>query len=168
MTDSLANSIEGDIVTPDHPDYSASLTRWAKNAERKAQTVVFVKSAEDVAVAISFARAKSVPVAVRGGGANPFGESSVEGGIVIDLSRHLNNVRIDAENQLAYVGGGALWKDVDAEAIKHGLAAVGAAVNHVSLYFVWLEHDTAQILSNPHLQTGVGGSVSYHCSSLPS
>lgn len=30
-----------------------------------------------------------------------------------------------------YVGGCALWKDVDAETIKLGLATVAATVNHV-------------------------------------
>ena len=98
MSDSLANSIKGEVVTPGHPDYDASLSRWAKNTQRKAGLVAFVKDTEDVAAAISYAKAKNIPVAVRGGGANPFGKSSVENGLVIDLSRHLNLVRVDAEN----------------------------------------------------------------------
>ncbi|TEB33206.1 FAD-binding domain-containing protein, partial [Coprinellus micaceus] len=129
--DSLANSVKGEVVTPEHPDYDASLSRWAKNTQRKAGLVVFVKDTEDVVAAVSHAKANNVPVAVRGGGANPFGKSSVEDGLVIDLSRHLNLVRVDAETRLTYVGGGAVWKDVDTAAIKHGLATVGATVNHV-------------------------------------
>jgi FAD/FMN-containing dehydrogenase len=131
MSDSLANSVKGEVVTPEHPDYDASLSRWAKNTQRKAGLVVFVKDTEDVVAAVSHAKANNVPVAVRGGGANPFGKSSVEDGLVIDLSRHLNLVRVDAETRLTYVGGGAVWKDVDTAAIKHGLATVGATVNHV-------------------------------------
>lgn len=131
MSDSLANSVKGEVVTPEHPDYDASLSRWAKNTQRRAGLVAFVKDIEDVVAAVSHAKANDVPVAVRGGGANPFGKSSVEDGLVIDLSRHLNLVRVDAETHLAYVGGGAVWKDVDTVAIKHGLATVGATVNHV-------------------------------------
>lgn len=43
---------------------------------------------------------------------------------MIDLSRALNDIRIDAEGKKAFVGGGARWKDVDEAAIVHGLAAV--------------------------------------------
>jgi len=50
---------------------------------------------------------------------------------VIDLSRYLNGVKVDPEKKVAYVGGGALWETVDRTAIKHGLATVGGAVNHV-------------------------------------
>jgi hypothetical protein len=52
---------------------------------------------------------------------------------VIDLSRHLNTVEIDAENELAYVGGGAIWEQVDKAAIQHGLASVGGTVNHTGV-----------------------------------
>ena len=114
-----------------------------------------VKDTEDAA-AISHAKANDVPIAVRGGGANPFGKSSVEDGLVIDLSRHLSLVRIDAEARLAYVGGGAVWKDVDTAAIKHGLATVGATVNHVSC----LRFPGAAITQTfLFYQTGVGGCV---------
>ncbi|KAJ3537801.1 hypothetical protein NMY22_g5438 [Coprinellus aureogranulatus] len=123
MTDTLANSIKGEVITPNHPDYSASIAR----------------SAEDVAEAISYARANKLPVAVRGGAANPFGKSSVEGGLVIDLSRHLNYVRVDSEKQLAYVGGGATWKNVDEETIKYGFATVGPTVNHTGIGGVTLD-----------------------------
>jgi hypothetical protein len=47
------------------------------------------------------------------------------------LSKYLGTVKIDAENKVAYVGGGALWRDVDAEAIKYGLATVTGTVNQV-------------------------------------
>lgn len=33
----------------------------------------------------------------------------------------MNAVRIDPENKLAYVGGGALWEQVDRAAIEHGM-----------------------------------------------
>ena len=124
--------IEGDAITPTHPDYDSSIARWAKNAERKAQVVVFVKDAEDIAKCLAHAKASDLSIAIRGGGHNSAGASSAEGGLVIDLSRYLNRVRIDEENRVAYVGGGALWRDVDAEAMKHGLATVGGTVNHVS------------------------------------
>lgn len=55
--------------------------------------------------------------------------SSTDGGIVIDLSRHLNTVHVDPAKKIAYVGGGCIWKQVDAEAIKYGLATPSGIFN---------------------------------------
>jgi FAD/FMN-containing dehydrogenase len=133
---SFKKSFKGDIVTPDDPDYKAAIARWASSAERRAKFVAFVKDAEDVSVAITFAKASKLPLAIRGGGHSASGASSSQDGIVIDLSRYLNGVRIDPEGKLAYTGGGALWSTVDKAAIEHGLASVAGTVNHVSSFFV--------------------------------
>jgi FAD/FMN-containing dehydrogenase len=138
----LSKAFKGDIVTPSDPDYAAAIARWAPNASRNAMIVAFVKDAEDVSLAVKFVVANKLPFAIKGGGHNSSGASSSEGGLVIDLSRHVNGVKVDAENKLAYVGGGALWADFDQATIKHGLASVGGTVNH----------------------TGVGGCVQYQLS----
>jgi FAD/FMN-containing dehydrogenase len=138
-TSLLSVGFTGDLVTPNDPHYEASLIRLAKNAQKQAGLVAFVKSSEDVSKVIKHATANGIEVVVRGGGHSSSGSSSTEGGIVIDLSKHLNSVRIDEGNKLGYVGGGATWAKVDAEAIKYGLATVAGTVNH----------------------TGVGGCVSH-------
>ncbi|KAF6757626.1 FAD binding domain-containing protein [Ephemerocybe angulata] len=87
----------------------------ATNAERNAKVVVHVKDSEDVVKSIAYAKDHKLPIAIRGGGHNAAGASSVEGGL----------------KKLGYVGGGAIWAQVDQEAIKYGLATVGGTVNHV-------------------------------------
>ena len=67
-----------------------------------------------------------------GGGHNPSGASSTNGGLVIDLSKYLNKVTVDQEAKIAHVGGGALWQDVDAATCPFGLATVGGTVSDVS------------------------------------
>ena len=129
---SSPDSFTGDWITPDHPDYSKAIARWAANAERRAKVVAFVKSAQDVVVVLRYAKEQNLPIAIRCGGHSPAGASSVENGIVIDLSRHLSSVRVDPTAKLAYVSGGALWETVDKTAIEHGLATVAGTVNHVS------------------------------------
>jgi len=124
------SSFKGDLCTPTDADYAKAIARWGKNAERQAQIVAFVKDSEDIALAIAFARGNNLPLAIRGGGHSTAGASSSEG-LVIDLSRHMNTVEIDADKKLAIVGGGATWADVDRAAIQHGLAAVGGTINHV-------------------------------------
>ncbi|KAI0026721.1 FAD-binding domain-containing protein [Vararia minispora EC-137] len=130
---SFQAAFKGDIVTPEHPDYEQALTRWAANARRRAAIVAFVRDAEDVASALKYARGVGIGIAIRGGGHNPAGASSIEDGLVIDLSRHLAETRIDTAKRLAYVGGGAVWSGVNTEAAKYGLATTGGTVGHHSL-----------------------------------
>ena len=130
------SNFTGDIVLPEDKDYAAAISRWACNAERNAAVVTFPKTHEDVALAIAYARDNQLELAVRGGGHSSSGSSSCTG-LVIDLSRHLNGVRIDAENKLAYVDGGAIWRTVDEAAIKFGLATVGGTVNHTGVGGYW-------------------------------
>ncbi len=124
-------AFKGDIVTPGDSDYDQAIARWARNAARKAAIVAFVKDPVDVALAVKYANAANLTIAIKGGGHNPSGASSSEGGLVIDLSRYLNGVTVDAEKKLGYVGGGAIWETVDKTAIEHGLATGGGTVNHV-------------------------------------
>jgi FAD/FMN-containing dehydrogenase len=130
----LVNSgFTGDLYVPGDEGYEASLVRFAANARKRAGLVAFVKSAEDTSLVIKFATSNDIPLVVRGGGHSTSGASSSEGGIVIDLSRHLNTVRVDAEKKIGYVGAGANWEAVDKEAIKYGLATVGGTVNHTGV-----------------------------------
>ncbi|KAH7104902.1 FAD-binding domain-containing protein [Auriculariales sp. MPI-PUGE-AT-0066] len=126
----FSSAFTGDIATPaDGAAYEAALERWAANAERKAAIIVFPKTAQDIALTLKHI---DLPLAIKCGGHSASGASSSEG-LVIDLSRHLGGVRVDAAAKRAYVGGGAVWKTVDEEAIKHGLATVGGTVNHTGV-----------------------------------
>ena len=90
---------------------------------------MFPKDNADVSLAIEFATSNNIPLAIKGGGHNPSGASSIDDGLCIDLSRHVNTARVDPEQRLVYVGGGAIWKTVDHAAIAHGLATPGGTVN---------------------------------------
>ena len=127
---SFKQSFKGDISTPTNADYAQAIGRWAVNAQANAEIVAFVKTPEDVALAIAYAKENRLPIAIRCGGHSTGGGSSTIG-LVIDLSRHLKTVKIDRENKLAYVGGGAVWEQVDKASIAHGLATVAGTVNHV-------------------------------------
>ena len=52
----------------------------------------------------------------------------VDGGMVIDLGP-MRNVRVDPAARRAYVGGGAVWGDVDHETQQFGLATTGGLVS---------------------------------------
>jgi FAD/FMN-containing dehydrogenase len=134
--DSLRKTFKGDLVDPSDADYLRAIARWAVNAQRNAKVVAFVRDADDISQAIKFAKEQKLPLAIRGGGHSTSGSSSVEDGLVVDLSRYLNGVKVDPANKVAFVGGGAIWETVDKAAIEHDLATVGGTINHASLIYI--------------------------------
>jgi FAD/FMN-containing dehydrogenase len=123
---SLEATFDGDIIPQGHPDYETSIARWAANASRRAKWVVFPKGPGAVSASIRWAVTNNIPLAIRCGGHAASGASSVEDGLVIDLSRHLASVRVDPKQKLAYIGGGALWEAVDKAVIEHSLGTVSS------------------------------------------
>ncbi|EEB89104.1 hypothetical protein MPER_12843, partial [Moniliophthora perniciosa FA553] len=146
----LKRSLHGDIVTPSDYDYPSAISRWAINAARHAKVIAFVKDVDDISLALCYAKENKLSLAIRGGGHNAVGASSVQDGLVIDLSRYMNQVKIDHERKLAYVQGGAVWKDVDEAAMQYGLATVGGTVNHESAGggFGWLQGSHGLAIDN--------------------
>lgn len=135
---SFQQAFKGDLVTPTDQGYNDAIERWAHNAARRAKIVAFVKDANDVSLAVKYAKVNNITIAIRGGGHSASGASSIEDGLVIDLSKYVDGVTVDAEKRLAHVGGGALWRTVDHTCIQYGLATVGGTVNHVSQFHIFI------------------------------
>jgi hypothetical protein len=110
------SSFKGTIATEDDPEYDIS--RWAKNTELKARYIVYPVDSQDVSKAILYATQENLDFTVKGGG-HTSGSSS-KGGLVIDLSKNMNEVKIDVERKLAYVQGGALTGTLKKKAFEHG------------------------------------------------
>ncbi|EJD49828.1 FAD-binding domain-containing protein [Auricularia subglabra TFB-10046 SS5] len=147
IPDDFRARFAGDIVTAaDGPAYDTAIQRWAKNAARNAAVVAYPKSNADVALALNL----GLPVAIRGGAHSASGASSIEGGLVIDLSRYFADVRVDEGKKLAFCGGGSVWKTVDEAAIKYGLATVGGTVNHTGTLFLLVLGGGYGWLTNKH------------------
>jgi FAD/FMN-containing dehydrogenase len=125
--DALRATFKGDLVFPDDPNYDEAIARWAANAQRRAALVVYPRDAQDVSETVKWVSENKIPLAVCGGGHSSSGTSSIEGGVVIALSRYFSGVKVDPERKIAYVGGGALWEAVDKAAIVHGLSTVSSA-----------------------------------------
>ncbi len=124
----LREAIHGDVVTPGDPGYEEASRIWNGAHEGRPALVVRCTGAADVIAAVGFARSNDLPIAVRGGGHSIAGFSTIDDGIVIDLSQ-MNEVRVDPITRRAFVGGGAVWAGVDHETQAHGLATTGGLVS---------------------------------------
>ena len=125
----LREAVRGDILTAADAGYPDACRIWnGLHDDRHPALIVRCAGAADVIAAVGFARSNDLPVAVRGGGHSVPGFSTCDAGIVIDLSP-MRNVRVDPGARRAWVGGGAVWADVDHETQAHGLATTGGLVS---------------------------------------
>jgi len=120
------------VFVPSDEGYASAIHRWSGTAEKAAAIVCQCAGVHDVITSVNFARLHHLRVAVKGGGHSSAGYSSVEGGLVIDLTL-MDHVSVDPQARIIVAEGGALWRDVDREAIVHGLATVGGTVGHTGV-----------------------------------
>ncbi len=125
----LREAVRGDVLGPGDSGYADAARVWnAAHDGRRPALIVRCTGAADVITAVGFARSNDLPVAVRGGGHSVPGFSTCDDGVVIDLSP-IRGVRVDVAARRAYVGGGAVWADVDHETQAHALATTGGLVS---------------------------------------
>ena len=103
----------GELVGPGDAAYDEARSVYNAMISRHPALIAYCTSPADVASVIAFARSHDAVIAIRGGGHNGGGLGVVDDGVVVDLSR-INSIDVDAEARTVRVGGGCLWKDVDA------------------------------------------------------
>jgi FAD/FMN-containing dehydrogenase len=124
----LAQGLRGELIRPGDPDYDEARSIWNGAHDRKPALVIRCRGVADVLKAVEFARSEGLPLAVRGGGHSIPGFSTVDDGLVLDLSE-MNAVRVDPDRRTIVAQAGCLWSDVDAEAQAFGLAVTGGLVS---------------------------------------
>jgi len=84
--------------------------------------VVIPESEADVVAAVEVAADHGAPILPRGAGSSLAGQTVGQGCVVLDCSKHLNDIRaIDAEAERAVVQPGVVQDDLDAALAPHGL-----------------------------------------------
>src|SRR5215212_840277 len=83
--------------------------------------VVVPRTTEEALAALAIARDEGVPVTPRGGGTSQCGQT-VNSGLIVDTSKHLNRVlSLDVENRSCVVEPGIVLDDLNRQLKPHGL-----------------------------------------------
>ncbi|MEU6641528.1 FAD-linked oxidase C-terminal domain-containing protein [Saccharomonospora sp. NPDC046836] len=115
----LRREVAGDVRFDDYTRHLFS--RDASMYSIMPLGVVFPRDADDVAAAVAAAREHEVPIVPRGAGTSLAGQT-VGAGLVLDMSRHLNNiVELDPEARTARVQVGVVQDQLNQAAAPHGL-----------------------------------------------
>jgi FAD/FMN-containing dehydrogenase len=124
----LGQELQGELIRPEDSGYDEARAIWNGAHDRRPALIVRCAGVEDVRHAVGFARSEGLEVAVRGGGHSIPGFSTVDGGIVIDLSP-MKGIKVDEKKSTVVAEGGLTWGELDAETQKHGLAVTGGLVS---------------------------------------
>ncbi|MEU8895292.1 FAD-binding and (Fe-S)-binding domain-containing protein [Nocardia sp. NPDC048505] len=119
MADALRKRISGtvDSSARRRAEYSSD----ASNYRVPPAAVVFPRADADVAATLAFAREHGLAVTARGGGTSVAG-NAIGAGLVLDFSRHLNQVlELDPERRIARVQPGVVLSELQRRAGAHGL-----------------------------------------------
>ena len=124
----IGAGLSGTVIRRGDASYDQARRVWNGMVDRSPEIIVRCATTADVVAAVSFARDKGLVLAVRGGGHNAAGLGVCDDGLVIDLSP-MRAVKVDTAQRIAYVQGGALWRDLDAATHPHGLATTGGLIS---------------------------------------
>jgi hypothetical protein len=120
----LAQALRGELIAPGDPNYDEARTIWNGAHDKRPALIARCAGVADVMRAVEFARSEELTIAVRGGSHSIPGFSTVDGGIVIDLSP-MKGVRVDAQAGTAIAQTGLSWAEFDHETQAFGLATTG-------------------------------------------
>ncbi len=116
----LKASLRGRLLVAKDQGYEEARQVLNGSIDKHPALIVQPTGVADVRSAVAFARSNSLLVAVKCGGHSFSGQSTCDGGLMIDLSS-FRGVRVDPTAKKVWVAGGTLLGAVDHEAMAHGL-----------------------------------------------
>ncbi len=124
--------LRGTAVLPGEADYDEARSIWNGAHDRHPAIIVRCAGVADVIRTVDLARSEGQPLAVRGGGHSIPGFSTLDGGIVLDLSR-MTGIQVHPDARTVTAQAGSTWKDLDAETQQFGLAVTGGLVSSTGI-----------------------------------
>jgi FAD binding domain/Berberine and berberine like len=125
-------ALRGYLVRPGDPGYEVHRKVWNGAFDKHPALILRCHGVSDVIAGVKLGRASGLPVAVRGGGHSFPGLSTVDDGLVIDLSL-MKGIRVDPDKRTVRVQAGVLLGDLDKETQAFGLAVPSGIVTHTGV-----------------------------------
>ena len=130
--DRLRARLGGEILQPNDPGYDTVRQLWNGMVDRQPAAILRCTGNADVVAALELARSSGLLLAVRGGGHSIGGNSSCDGGLMIDLSP-MKAIRVDPQKRTAQAEAGVLLSELDEATQAQGLAASTGVVGHTGI-----------------------------------
>jgi FAD/FMN-containing dehydrogenase len=124
--------LRGELLRPGDERYEVARRVWNGMIDRRPALIARASSVADVINAVNFARENDLLVAVRGGGHNVAGTGTVDGGLLIDLSR-MKGIKVDPERRTAHVEPGVTIGELDRKTQAFGLATPMGVVSETGI-----------------------------------
>jgi FAD/FMN-containing dehydrogenase len=144
----IRDTLSIEVVSPGDPDYDDVRALYNGMIDKRPALIVRCSSVNDVVATVNFVRDHNVPFSIRGGGHHGAGFSSIDDGLMLDLSL-MKGVEVDPIGRTVRVAGGSIWSEVDQATYEHGFATpsgimsitgvggltLGGGVGHLSRKF---------------------------------
>ena len=124
----LAPTFTGELLGPTDAGYEAARKIHNGLIDKRPALIARCRGVADIVDAVKLAREQKLDVAVRGGGHNVAGRSTIDGGLMIDLSP-MRGIHVDPRARTARAQGGLTWNGFNRETQLHGLATTGGVVS---------------------------------------
>src|SRR5688500_14465683 len=128
----LRAATHGEVIEPSDPSYDGARALFNGGIDKYPAVIVRCADVQDVQLALAFAQDRGLPIAVRGGGHSIAGHSSVNDGLVIDLSQ-MKAISVNPTERTATAQPGVLLGELDAATQEFGLAVPAGTISHTGI-----------------------------------
>jgi FAD/FMN-containing dehydrogenase len=116
----LVHSVRGRVLLGNSPGYDEARRVWNLSYNRRPLAMVRAENVDDLRRCVEFARKRTLPIAVRGGGHSYAGYGVADGALQIDLGK-FSTVTVDRDHRVASVGGGTRIRELLSATLAAGL-----------------------------------------------
>jgi FAD/FMN-containing dehydrogenase len=132
MITEFAPSFCGQLLQPADAGYEEARRVHNGLVDKRPALIARCTGASDILDAVALARKLNLEVAVRGGGHNVAGRSTLDDGLMIDLAP-MKGIHVDPMTRTARAQGGVTWALFNRETQLHGLATTGGVVSSTGI-----------------------------------
>jgi hypothetical protein len=128
----FSGGLTGYVILPADLGYEKARWSWNRAVDRHPGMIVRCATNDDVVRAVEFARNNDLLLAVRSGGHSFAGQSTCDGGMLIDFSA-MKSMHVDPPSRIARAQAGVKVGEFDRATQTHGLATVMGGCEDVGI-----------------------------------